>query len=74
VKRTLHELLHIVAGVIGTILFAALAAWAVPVARFDIWLVACIAMAAVAFMGVRPLRLAWRADQEAKHGQPGANG
>jgi hypothetical protein len=74
VKRTLYELLHIAAGVVGTALLASLAAWGVPKSAIAIWDVAYVAMAAVAFMGIRPLRLAWRADQEAKHGQPRANG
>jgi len=74
VKRTLYELLHIAAGVVGTALLASAAAWGVPKSSGAIWDVAYVAMAAVAFMGIRPLRLAWRADQEAKHGQPRANG
>jgi hypothetical protein len=74
VKRTLYELLHIAAGVVGTALLASGAAWGVPGARYDIWLVAYIAMAVVAFMGIRPLRLAWRADREAKRGRSGAHG
>jgi len=74
VKRTLYELLHIAAGVVGTALLASGAAWGVPMARDDIWLVAYVAMVLVALMGVRPLRLAWRADQEAKRRQPRAHG
>ena len=62
-KRTLTELLHVVAGVFGTGLIAWLAAWAVPRAGQTIWYVAYAAMLIVAFMGVRPLRLAWRADK-----------
>ena len=73
-KRTLYELLHIAAGLIGTALIAWVAAWSVPYATQSIWQVAIVAMVVVAFMGVRPLRLAWRADQAAKHGQPRANG
>ena len=73
-NRTLYELLHIAAGVVGTALIAWVAAWAVPMAQSDIWLVAYVAMGIVVFMGVRPLRLAWRADQAAKTGQPRADG
>jgi len=74
VKRTLYELLHIAAGLVGTALLASGAAWGVPGARYDIWLVAYIAMAVVALMGVRPLRLAWRADREAKRVRSGVHG
>ena len=73
-KRTLYELLHIVVGVVGTTLLASLAAWGVPRSAGAIWDVAYVAMVVVAFMGIRPLRLAWRADREAKHSQPRANG
>jgi hypothetical protein len=67
VKNTLIELLHIIAGIIGTALIASLAAWAVPRVGETIWQVAYGAMVIVVFMGVRPLRLAWRAD----HGDMG---
>jgi hypothetical protein len=67
VKNTLTELLHIIAGVFGTAVIASLAAWAVPRAGETIWEVAYAAALIVIFMGVRPLRLAWRAD----HGDMG---
>ncbi|WCM27804.1 hypothetical protein NDN01_02410 [Sphingomonas sp. QA11] len=73
-KRTLFELLHIAAGLVGTALLASAAAWGVPRSAGAIWDVAYVVMAVVAFMGIRPLRLAWRADQESKTGQPSANG
>lgn len=62
-RNTLLELLHIIAGVAGTVLIATLAAWAVPNAGETIWVVAVAAMVVVALMGVGPLRLAWRADR-----------
>ncbi len=68
-KRTIIELLHLAAGLIGTALIAALSAWAVPNQEDTIWMVAVGAMLIVAFMAVRPLRLAWRADQEAAQRQ-----
>jgi cytochrome bd-type quinol oxidase subunit 2 len=74
VKRTLYELLHIVAGVVGTALIASVAAWGVPVATRAIWDVAYVAMAIVLFMGIRPLRLAWRVDREEKNGRPRTDG
>lgn len=64
--RTLIELLHIAVGLVGTAFIAAAATWGVPVAEDSIWTVAYVAMAVVVFMGVKPLRLAWRADQAAR--------
>jgi hypothetical protein len=69
VKRTIIESLHLVAGLIGTALIASLSAWAVPNQEDTIWTVAVGAMVIVAFMAVRPLRLAWRADREAAQRQ-----
>ncbi|MGH6616266.1 hypothetical protein [Sphingomonas sp.] len=66
--RTLVELLHIVAGVVATALIASLAVWAVPVAGRTIWWVAYFSMLAVAFMGIRPLRAAWKADRARRNG------
>jgi hypothetical protein len=61
VKHLLIEILHFAAGLVGTALIAWLAAWAVPNVRDDIWMVAYAAMLIVAYMAIRPLRLAWRA-------------
>ena len=61
-KHTVIELFHIITGLFGTALIASLSAWAVPNQAGTIWEVAYGAMLIVAFMGVRPLRLAWRAD------------
>ena len=71
-KRTIIELLHLVAGLAGTALIAALSVWAVPNQEETIWTVAVGAMLIVAFMAVRPLRLAWRADHAGR--QPSADG
>lgn len=62
-RRTLLELLHIIAGVLTTGLFATLAAWSVPNAADSIWVVAWVAVAVVIFMGIAPLRKAWDADR-----------
>ena len=62
-RRTLTELLHVAAGLIGTAIAARIAAWAVPQVGQTIWQVAFVAMAAVAAMGVGPLRAAWRTDR-----------
>ena len=68
-KRTLVELLHLASGLVATALIASLSAWAVPNQEDTIWMVAVGAMVIVAFMAVRPLRLAWRADREAAQRQ-----
>lgn len=61
-RRTLIELLHIAAGVIGTAVIAYGAVWALPHAASPIWEVACGMMAVIVLMGLPSLRLAWRAD------------
>jgi uncharacterized membrane protein YccC len=71
VKHTLVELLHLAAGLVGAAMIAWLAAWAVPNVADEIWMVAWVAMLVVAFMAIRPLRLAWRADG---HGSSRADG
>lgn len=62
--RTLVEVLHIALGMGGAGVIASLEAWSLPHSAPVIWRVALVAMAAVALMGVRPLRLAWRADRD----------
>ncbi|MFZ5796602.1 MAG: hypothetical protein ACRCS5_04765 [Sphingomonas sp.] len=63
-RRTLIELLHIAAGIFATAVFAAGAVWALPHAAATIWGVAYGVMVVVVLMGIRPLRLAWRADRD----------
>ncbi len=70
-KQTLIELLHLASGLVGAAMIAWLAAWSVPNVAETIWAVAYVAMLIVAFMAVRPLRLAWRADRQ---GTPRADG
>ena len=70
-KHILVELLHLASGLVGAALIAWLAAWAVPNVEDKIWMVAWVAMLIVAFMAIRPLRLAWRADRQ---GTPRADG
>jgi hypothetical protein len=62
-RRTLIELLHIAAGVIGAAVIANGAVWALPHAEGPIWEVACGMIVVVVLMGVKPLRLALRADR-----------
>ena len=64
-KHLLIELLHFASGLVGAALIAWLAAWAVPNVEDKIWTVAYAAMLIVAYMAIRPLRLASRADLQA---------
>jgi hypothetical protein len=68
VKHLLIELLYLASGLIGAATIAWLAAWAVPNVGDTIWMVAYVAMLIIAFMAIRPLRLAWRADRQADRG------
>jgi hypothetical protein len=61
-KRTIVELLHLLIGVVGTLAIGAICARAVPQVAEEIWLVTGGVTVIVIFMGIRPLRLAWRAD------------
>ena len=61
-KQTLIELLHILAGLLATALIVQIAAWAYPLARDTITMVGWVAAAAVAGMGIPPLRKAWAID------------
>ncbi|MEP7006238.1 MAG: hypothetical protein ABI810_09660 [Sphingomonas bacterium] len=67
-KHFLIELFYLAAGLVGAAGIAWLAAWSVPNVRDTIWMVAYVAMLIVAFMAIRPLRLAWRADRQADRG------
>jgi hypothetical protein len=71
VKQTIIELIHLFSGLVGTVLIAKLAAWSVPNVAGTIWEVAWAAMLVVAFMAIRPLRLAWRADRQGISGEEG---
>ena len=72
--RVLIEVLHIVVGLLAALLIAALASWAYPLAKHDIWLVTYVAMAAVVAMGVGPLRRAYAADRAKLGGGARADG
>ncbi|NML06448.1 hypothetical protein [Sphingomonas sp. G-3-2-10] len=63
--RVLIEVLHIVVGLFAALLIAALSAWAYPLGRDDIWLVAYVMMAAVVVMGIGPVRRALVEDRAA---------
>lgn len=62
-RRTLIELLHIAAGVIGAAVIAYGAVWSLPHAASPIWEVAFGMMVVIVLMGLPSLRLAWRADR-----------
>lgn len=59
----LVELLHIAAGLAGSLTLSALFAWAYPQGHDVIWACGMAAMGAVVLMGVGPLRRAARADR-----------
>ena len=61
--RVLIEVLHIVVGLAAAVLIGSLSAWAYPLARYDIWLVTYVAMAAVVVMGIGPIRRAYVVDK-----------
>ncbi|MDH7971820.1 hypothetical protein QH494_06450 [Sphingomonas sp. AR_OL41] len=63
--RTITELLHLLIGVVGTLAIGAICARAVPQAVNEIWQVTGGVTIIVIFMGIRPLRLAWRGDRAA---------
>ena len=73
-KHLLIELLYLASGLIGATTIAWLAAWAVPNVADTIWMVAYAAMLIIAFMAIRPLRLAARADQPADQRPPRTDG
>jgi membrane protein implicated in regulation of membrane protease activity len=61
-RRTLVELLHLLFGILATVVLASLASWSVPNARDSIALVAWVVVAVVVVMGIQPLRRAWVRD------------
>jgi len=63
-RRVAIELFHIAAGVVIALLMAYGAAWAVPLARFEIWTVAGLAIVAIIALGIGPLAQAWRGDRD----------
>lgn len=56
--RVLVEALHIAAGIAVALLIGALASWAYPLARADVWLVTGIAIICIMLMGIGPMRRA----------------
>jgi len=68
-KHTLLELFHVGLGIATAAIMARLAAWAYPLARTDIWVVAIIAMLGTAAASLSEIRKAMMLD---RGGQPGA--
>ena len=68
--RVLIEVLHILVGLLAALLIAALASWAYPLAKQDIWLVTYVAMGLVVLMGVGPMRRAYTEDRARMDGTP----
>lgn len=55
-RQVAIELAHIAGGIVLALVIGWGAAWAVPLARGDIWTVVIVAVAVVLLMGIRPLR------------------
>ena len=67
--RTLTELLHLLVGILATLLVSALASWSVPNARDSITLVTWVVVAVVIVMDIRPVRRAWARDRAHDRGR-----
>jgi hypothetical protein len=65
-RRTLVELLHIIAGLLATAVIVETTSWAYPLGRQTIVQVGWMAAAVVVWLGIKPLRRAWAADH--RHG------
>ena len=68
-RRTLWEIFHLLLGIAAALVIAALSAWAYPLARDDIWIVATVAMVATTIMSVSPVLRAMAEDRGGQ-GQP----
>ncbi len=72
-RKTLIELAHIAAGIVLALVMAWGMAWAVPLAKLDIWAVDIVSIVIILIMGVQPVREAMAADKAAG-GSARANG
>ena len=73
-RKTLIELAHIGAGIVLALGMAWAMAWAVPLAKLDIWAVDIVSIVIILIMGVQPVREAMAADKAAANGRVPANG
>jgi predicted transporter len=63
--RFATEVMYVILGIIVSIVMAAAAAWAVPLARPEIWIIDYVAIAFIIGMGYPQMRDAWAADRAA---------
>lgn len=61
-RRTLVELLHILAGLAAAAALTSAVAWSYPLGASTAWWCGGAAMVATVLMGIRPLRRAWAVD------------
>jgi hypothetical protein len=73
-RKTLIEFAHIAAGIGLALVMAWAMAWAVPLAKLDIWAVDLVSIVVILIMGVQPVREAMAADKAAAEGSAPANG
>ena len=64
-RHTVIELLHIAIGLAATALIVAAAAWAYPLARWEIEVTGIACAVVVVLLGVGPVRQAWARDRGA---------
>lgn len=67
-RKTLIELAHIAAGIALALVMAWGMAWAVPLARAEIWVIDAVSIVVILLMGVQPVREAMAADKVANNG------
>ncbi len=61
--RFATELMYVALGIATSIVMATGAAWAVPLARAEIWIIDYVAIAFIIGMGYPQMREAWIADR-----------
>lgn len=61
--RFVIELMYVALGIMTSIMMAMGAAWAVPLARAEIWIIDYVAIAFIIGMGYPQMREAWMADR-----------
>lgn len=64
--RLLTEIIYVALGIAVSVVMAAGAAWAVPLARAEIWIIEYVAIAFIIGMGFHQMRDAWAADRLAQ--------
>ena len=64
-RQVAIELAHIAGGIVLALVIGWGAAWAVPLARAEIWIIDYVAIAFIIGMGYPQMRDAWAADRAA---------